>query len=229
MLLTLPRASALALALIAPQTAPPAKPAPVRAAVKIELEKKSADGKVNPIASDHVFTTGDQIRLRITSDFDGFLYVMVQGSSGSFRTAFPAPDAGNDNHVTRGQAILIPSNGDWFEVDGPPGFDTLYFLLSPEPIVTPSANAFVAPGPISSLKPRCNDTIFRARGECTDANAGPAALPKDAPLPAPLQPIAGAASRDITVVKKKDSVTVGASTSKVTTGPVVYTFRLAHR
>ena len=229
MLLATPRASAFALALtFALQTTTPPRPAPAHDAVQIALEKKSADGKVEPIASDHVFATGDQIRLRITSDFDGYLYVMVQGSSGSFRTAFPAPDAGNDNHVTRGQAILIPSNGDWFEVDGPPGFDTLYFLLSPEPIVTPAANAFVAPGPISSLKPRCNDAIFRARGECTDANAGPSALPKDAPLPAPLQPIAGAASRDITVVKKKDSVTVGAG-NKATTGPIVYTFRLAHR
>jgi hypothetical protein len=50
-------------------------------------------------------------------------------------------------------------------------------------------------------------------------------MPRDAPLPAPLAPLAGAASRDITVTKKKDSVTI---TSGSNSAPVIYTFRLAH-
>ena len=60
-----------------------------------------------------------------------------------------------------------------------------------------------------------------------DTSAGPAALPKGAPLPAPLAPMAGMASRDITVVKKKDGVTVGSKGN--TRAPVIYTFRLAHQ
>ena len=51
--------------------------------------------------------------------------------------------------------------------------------------------------------------------------------PKDAPLPAPLAPMAGMASRDITIVKKKDGVTVGSKGN--TAAPVIYTFRLAHQ
>jgi hypothetical protein len=203
------------------------KPAQTRPALRISLEKKSPDGKILTVASDHVFDPGDVVHFQVQSDFDGFLYVMNQGSSGRFATVFPSADAGSDNRVRQGQTFAIPAIDDsWFEISGPAGFDVLYFLLSPEAIATPPPSAFVAPGPISSLRPRCNDSIFRARGECTDATAGPAALPRDAPLPAPLAPIAGMASRDITVVKKQNGVTVGASGNK--TAPVIYTFRMAH-
>ena len=223
------------------QTAPPpsakppaAKPLatplatrPAAEAIEIVVERKLPDGHAEPMLPTHVFAAGDTIRLRVVSQFDGYLYVMDQGTTGQFSTVFPSLAAGSDNHVRRGNSYLIPSTDDgWFQITGPAGFDVLYFLLSPETIVSPTAASFVAPGPISSLKPRCNDAAFRARGECTDVSAGPVALPKDAPLPAPLAPIAGAASRDITVVKKKDGVTVTSDGPK--TAPVLYTFRLAH-
>jgi hypothetical protein len=196
-------------------------------ALEIQLERKLPDGKVEAMPPTHVFSSGDTIRVHITSDFDGYLYVMDQGSSGQFSTVFPSLAAGSDNQVHRGQSYLIPSTEDgWFEIAGPAGFDVLYFLLSPETIVSPTASSFVAPGPISSLKPRCNDAVFKARGECMDISAGPAPLPKGASLPAPIAPIAQAASRDIIVTKKKDGVTVTSEGSK--TAPVIYTFRLAH-
>lgn len=213
------------------QTTPAAKaPAPKvegRPTLEIELERKLPDGKVGPESPTHVFATGDTIRIRVTSDYDGYLYVMDQGTSGHFSTVFPSLAAGSDNQVHRGQSYLIPSTDDgWFEVSGPAGFDVLYFLLSPETIVSPTASSFVAPGPISSLKPRCNDAVFRARGECMDTSAGPAPLPKSTTLPAPIAPIAATASRDIIVTKKKDGVTVTSEGSK--TAPVIYVFRLAH-
>jgi len=208
-----------------PQTAP--ANTLERPALDIQLERKLADGSVEAVPPTHVFSTGDTIRVHVTSDFDGYLYVMDQGTSGHFSTVFPSLAAGSDNRVHRGQSYLIPSTEDgWFEVSGPAGFDLLYFLLSPETIVSPTASSFVAPGPVSSLKPRCNDAVFRARGECMDSSAGPAPLPKGESLPAPLAPIAQAASRDITVTKKKDGVTVTSEGSK--TAPFIYVFRLAH-
>jgi hypothetical protein len=212
----------------APASAPaPAKNKVVQPGLQIALERKLPDGKIEPVASNHVFEPGEVVRFRVTSDFDGYLYVMDQGTSGQFATVFPGTDAGADNRVHQGQSFSIPvTDGSWFQISGPPGFDVLYFLLSPAPLATPPASAFVAPGPVSSLTPRCNDAAFRARGECTDISAGPAALPRNAPLPAPIAPIAGMASRDITVVKKQDQVTVGSNGSR--TAPVIYTFRLAH-
>jgi hypothetical protein len=210
-----------------PATKAPVPKAESRPALEITLERKLPDGKAESVSPTHVFSTGDTIRIRVTSDFDGYLYVMDQGTSGHFSTVFPSLAAGSDNQVHRGQTYLIPSTEDgWFEVSGPAGFDVLYFLLSPETIVSPTASSFVAPGPISSLKPRCNDAIFRARGECMDISAGPAPLPRNVPLPVPIAPLAAAASRDITVTKKKDGVTVTSEGSK--TAPVIYVFRLAH-
>jgi hypothetical protein len=201
--------------------------AATQAALEISLEKKLADGTVQAVASDHVFEPGDLVHFRVKSEFDGYLYVMDQGTSGKFATVFPSEDAGADNRVRQTQMFSIPSGeSSWFEISGPEGFDVVYFLLSPTPLATPAAAAFAAPAPVSSLKPRCNDEVFKARGECTDMNAGPAPVPKGAALPAPIAPLAGLASRDIKVVKKQDTVTVGGTGNK--TAPVIYTFRLAH-
>ena len=210
-----------------PAAAPAAKTAATRPALRITLEKKAKDGTIQAVASDHVFEVGDTVHFKLQSDYDGYLYVMNQGTSGKFATVFPSADAGSDNRVHQGQMFSIPSiDESWFEINGPAGFDVLYFLLSPEAIATPPLSAFVAPGPVSSLRPRCNDAVFKARGECTDISAGPAPVPRDAVLPAPLVPIAGMASRDITVVKKQGTVTVGSNGSR--TAPVIYTFRMAH-
>ncbi len=197
-------------------------------ALEITLERRLADNKAEPVGSDHVFQTGETVHFRVKSGFDGYLYVMDQGTTGLFATVFPAADAGADNRVHQGQIFAIPAGEtSWFEISGPPGFDVVYFLLSPQPLSTPSASAFAAPAPLSSLRPRCNDAVFRARGECTDSKAGPAPVPKDAALPAPIAPMAGMASRDIDVVKKQDSVTVAGRGNA--TAPVILTFRLAHQ
>jgi len=211
------------------QTSPPGNAAAAAPpALHISLERKLPDGKVEAMASDHVFDTGDVVHFRVESEFDGYLYVMDQGTSGRFTTVFPTSEAGADNRVRRGQTFSIPSQEEsWYQISGPAGFDVLYFLLSPDALVPPVASSFAAPGPVSSLKPRCNDAVFRARGECTDINAGPAPLPKGEPLPAPLAPMAGMASRDITIVQKNDGVTVGSKGN--TRGPVIYTFRMAHQ
>lgn len=203
-----------------------AKPAP-KPVLEITVEKKTGN-TIEALSAEHVFETGDVIRFRLQSDYTGYLYVMDQGSSGRFTMVFPAADTGSDNHIQKGAQYLVPATGEegWFAVGGPAGFDVLYFLLSPDSITPPAAASFAAPGPVSSLKPRCNDAMFRARGECMDITAGPAPVPAHAALPAPIAPLAGAASRDITVVKKKDSTTV--STSAGDSAPVIYTFRLAH-
>jgi len=205
-----------------PPQAPPAAPP----ALEISLEQQIG-GQSVPMAPKHVFDSGDTLRIRVTSHFDGYLYIMDQGTSGRYATVFPSAAAGSDNQIHAGQSYLIPSTKDgWFQISGPAGFDVLYILLSPEPIAPPSAASFVAPGPVSSLKPRCNDAIFRARGDCIDPLAGAAPLPQGEPLPAPIAPLAGSASRDITVTRQKDGVTVSGEGNK--TAPLIYTFRLAH-
>lgn len=204
-----------------------AKAASASMLVDIELERRK-EGKIEKMSAGHVFDPGEIVRLRLTSRYDGFLYVLDQGTSGSFSTIFPSSETGKDNRIQPAHQYLVPAADDgWFEIAGPAGYDLLFFLLSPVPIATPGAATFAAPGPSSSLRPRCNDEIFRARGECTDDKAGPAALPAGAALPAPLAPLAHGASRDLVFVEEGQGK-VGVSAPAATSAPVLYTFRLAH-
>lgn len=224
-----PPTSAPAPPTAAPQTGPPAakaaQPAPML--VDITLERRN-ENQAQPMAAGHVFKTGDIVRLRLKSHYEGFLYVLNQGTTGRFSTIFPGSETGASNRVHDGHQYLVPAVEDgWFEVEGPPGFDILYFLLSPAPLATPPVSAFAAPGAASSLRPRCNDEIFKARGECTDDSAGPAPMPAGAPVPAPLAPLAHNASRDLVFVEEAEGA-VGV-TGGQPSAPVLYTFRLAHQ
>ena len=187
--------------------------------------------------ADHVFSTGDVIRFRLTAGTSGYLYVLDQGSSGTYTVLFPAPGVASRNRIEAARDYTVPATGDgWFAVDPPAGFDVVYFLLSPTPLASPpgaSAPEGSAPQPTPaaplnpSLQPRCNDAIFQARGECIDNSAGPAPLARDAVLPPQITLVAPHASRDIVLVPEDDNTAVAATSTG--TSPVVYTFRLAHR
>jgi len=128
----------------------------------------------------------------------------------------------------------VPATGDgWFEVSGPSGFDVIYILVSATPMALPAA----APQPASQtpataaplphgLIPRCDDTIFKARGDCVDSSAGVAPLSPKAPLPRELSPLAKTAARDIILTDDGDGTAVKPGLSAKL--PLIYTFRLAH-
>ncbi len=184
---------------------------------------------------EHVFDSGDVVRFRLTSGFDGYLYVIDLGSSGGYTVLFPAAGGSSDNVIHNGIDSLVPAVGDgWFQIDGPAGFDVIYFLVSPTPIDVAAAkgtkeHATPQPAPNAlpdSLKPRCNDAIFQARGECIDDSAGPAPLPRDVPLPPQISVVAPNVSRDIVFVADEDDNSIKATAPAAT--PVVYIFRLAH-
>ena len=205
------------------------QPPRAKGLLEITLEQKIGE-QTKAVAAEHVFEQGDVVRFKLHSDYNGYLYVMNQSTSGEFSTLFPGADTGSDNRIAAKGDYVVPADG-WFKISGPAGFEVLYFLLSPtalaQPAVAgrPGGAGFVMPGPASSLKPRCNDEAFKARGECMDTSAGPTAVPPGAALPPEISPIAGSASRDITFTQNNDSTTVGANAGKA---PVIYTFRLAH-
>ena len=65
-----------------------------------------------------------------------------------------------------GKEYRIPATEAWFRIDGPPGHDIVYWLVSPLPLA-PGGNG-VPPLPKQKeppklLLPRCDDSIFRAR------------------------------------------------------------------
>ncbi|WP_263353246.1 DUF4384 domain-containing protein [Acidicapsa acidisoli] len=204
--------------------------------ISIRLEQKNGDS-TKTVQQNKVFHNGDILRFRLTSRIAGYLYVVDKGSSGQTTTLFPiAAGAGAQNRIEPDQNIVVPAIGDgWFEVSGPSGFDTIYILVSATPILIPPAalpesqspenRQNAAPLP-SNLLPRCDDQIFKARGDCVDPSAGAAPLPPDAPVPRELVPFAKSAARDIILTDDGDGVSVKPAPSAKL--PLIYTFRLAH-
>jgi hypothetical protein len=204
--------------------------------LSIRLERKTGDA-VQPVPQNTVFRNGEILRFRLTSQIDGYLYVVDQGTTGSTAVLFPASGQSSSNHIGIGHSYVVPADGDgWFQVSGPAGFDVLYFLVSATPIALPSAPA-ANPGsepapsnaspPPPNLLPRCDDAIFKARGDCVDASAGVTPLPPGAPVPRELVPLARLASRDIVLTDDGDDTAVQAAPAAKL--PMMYTFRLAHR
>lgn len=202
--------------------------------ISIRLEQQ--DGTLmRTVPQNTVFHTGDILRFRITSHIAGFLYVVDRGTTGTTATLFPASGDTADNTIARDQSYLVPADGDgWFRVSGPSGFDILYFLVSATPIELPPAASGgrtqetpeSAPPP-PGLLPRCDDQIFKARGECLDPSAGVAPLTSGAAVPRELVPLAKIASRDIILTDDGDGTAVRPASPA--TLPLIYTFRLAHR
>lgn len=197
----------------------------------IRLEQLRA-GKIVPVRPEHVFATDDYVRFHLQTPAHGYLYVVDQGTSGSYTVLFPTSGTQSSNEIGNAPEALVPSPEDgWFQVGGPPGFDTVYFLLSPTPLsvstAAPAANVGGSKNSVpSNLLPRCNDAIFQARGECVDGTAGPAPLPRGAVLPPQISTAAPQASRDLFLADESAGTV---QPSKPVTGPVVYAFRIAHK
>jgi hypothetical protein len=219
-----------------------ASPKPGSELMEIVLEKKTGD-VVQAMAAGHVFQTGDILRFRLRPAFDGFLYVTDQGTSGKSSLLFPKQETGSDNRIEHAREYVVPATPDgWFEVSGPPGYETLYFVMSPvalagavpgaSPNGATNPNQGIPQGtPPPTMHPRCNDEIFKSRGDCVDPNAGPKRVDPSAPLPGQVRDLfgdssPGEASRDLNFTQKSSSSVV-TSVSPIS-GPVVYEFLLAH-
>jgi hypothetical protein len=214
----------------------PAPPPPASVSlISIVLEKKNGE-QVSTVDPTHIFSGGDTVRFRLRPSVDGFLYVMDLNTSGKYEVLFPRPETGNDNRIAKGRDYIMPatSNG-WFEISGPAGRETIYFVLSPiELTIGQMQNRATAtnlpPQGIAptSMQPRCDDAIFKARGDCVDVGAGPKAVGPNDALPREIsQATAGnGASRDLKFTSDSGGSTV--TSESPLAGPVVYEFLLAH-
>jgi hypothetical protein len=199
--------------------------------ISIVLERKSGD-TVETVDPGHVFDSGDAVRFRLRPSVDGYLYVLDLNTSGKYDVLFPRAQTGMDNGIAHGRDYLIPATQGWFQISGPPGREKLYFVLSPIALTmgqmqnraTNLPPQGTAP---SSLRPRCNDGIFKARGECVDSDAGPRAVDQGETLPRELSAISNnGASRDLKFTNTDQGSTV--TSSAPLQAPVVYEFLLAH-
>ncbi len=222
-----------------PQAPVPAASNTKHELMEIVLEKKSGDS-VQALDAGHVFKTGDILRFRLRPAFDGYLYVTDLATSGKSSLLFPSQQAGADNRIDHTRDYVVPATPDgWFQVSGPAGYETVYFVMSPlalsggtVPSAAADANQGIPQGTApATMHPRCNDEIFKSRGECVDGMAGPRRVDPKAPLPSGVRDlfgraVPGSASRDLDFAKKPSSSVV--TSAAPMRGPVIYEFLVAH-
>jgi len=209
--------------------------------VDLSVEQKTSDS-VSIRDPAHVFARGDLVRFHVKSQVNGFLYVINQASSGKFQYLSPSGEAGANRRLTAGKDRLLPDpETGWFKIEDPPGYDTVYFLISP--VDLGKSLAEIEPGdltsqqrtdkthddaaPFSTATPRCDDELFRARGECLDSQAGVKPLQRDESLPKMLPHVPASSSRDLITVK--DSKDISISSSEPFDSPSIYRLRIAHK
>ncbi len=182
-----------------------------------------------------VLNQGDRVRFRFSTNFNGYLYVSNLSSSGKYEQLFPSRDTGQDNHISGGRQYRVPATEADFRVEGPPGYETVYWMVSPTPFadssrteaMPPDLKTNKPPKPPESMTPRCDDTIWKARGDCIDHSAGPKMVPRDMPLPQDLAKASAQDQRELLFMKQEDKSVI--SSPAPLTGPVIYQFRLAHK
>jgi hypothetical protein len=97
--------------------------------------KRDANGQYNEIDPDTSFRSGDRIRLKVDANTSGYLYVVMRGSSGTWKLMFPSAEvAGGSNHVSKGESRQIPSGErGQFVFDEQAGNEKLFIVLTRQP------------------------------------------------------------------------------------------------
>jgi hypothetical protein len=100
--------------------------------LRYTILKKSGDQPIE-VGSGTVFHAGDRIRLAVEANDGGYLYVVNQGSSGTWKLLFPSPEIKDgDNHIQKRVRYEIPS-GYTFTFDEQSGEEKLFIVLSRQP------------------------------------------------------------------------------------------------
>jgi len=80
------------------------------------------------------FRSGDRIRVAFQSNDEGYLYIVMKGTSGSWRVLFPSPEIANgSNRVASGRQTLIPPPPGRFAFDEQAGEERLFIVLARKP------------------------------------------------------------------------------------------------
>src|SRR5574340_1382650 len=173
----------LYLALVMADQAKTLTQGPHRMEIVVERRDGNAWRAVDPSL---VFDQGDRLRFRFHSNFDGYLYVLNHSTSGKYEQLFPRQETGRENRITASREYLVPATQTAFRIAGPPGYEVLYWMVSPVAIAPQPPPPPEERREPKTLIPRCDDAILRSRGECIDHAAGPKLVPRGAALPGSL-------------------------------------------
>jgi len=95
---------------------------------------KQIGGESVEVDPESVFRSGDRIRLNVQSNDNGYLYIVLRGSSGRWSPLFPSKEIlSGENRVKKGREYEIPLGSVWFAFDEQPGTEKLFIVLARQP------------------------------------------------------------------------------------------------
>jgi uncharacterized protein DUF4384 len=201
--------------------------------MEISLERREA-GAWHTVDPGLVLEQNDRVRFRFHTNFNGYLYVMDQSTSGSYSMLFPGEETGRENQIRAGKDYTVPATQTLFRIAGPAGHEIVYWMVTPAELRAGEDNYVPLPPPPpkdkrvpSNLTPRCDDALFRARGACIDTSAGPKNVTSRELLPDNLAQVPSGGSGDLMFMRKQNTAVV--SSPVPLKGPVIYEFHLAHK
>ncbi|MBY0508030.1 MAG: DUF4384 domain-containing protein [Bryobacteraceae bacterium] len=200
---------------------------PVVRKISVTVERQ-VNNKVERMDPSHVFARGELVRFRFQANFPGYLYVLNHSTSGRDVLLFPKEETGLDNRIDKDREYVMPmTESGWFRMEGPAGHEVTYWVVSPLKLTGKLGplTSETPPPPASAMTPRCDDSIFKARGDCVDVTAGPQAVRS---VPDSLSGLVGAKPRELTMTKSGDATT-SVLVPKDVNEPLIYSFRLAHQ
>ncbi|MCU1257597.1 MAG: hypothetical protein JWO80_482 [Bryobacterales bacterium] len=102
--------------------------------LKYTILKLTGD-KYREVDPDTEFRSGDRIRINVESNDTAFLYIVMQGTSGTWRPLFPNPAiSGGNNRIDRGKVYQIPpADSPSFYFDEQPGTEKVSLILTRTP------------------------------------------------------------------------------------------------
>lgn len=95
------------------------------AKVRVELQR---NGRVQFVSPKTVFQAGDKVRFHFSMNFNGYVVILNEGSSGKRSLLFPYE--GVSNRVGMTKDFTVPQGNDWFEFDNTAGEERVTFIMS---------------------------------------------------------------------------------------------------
>lgn len=122
------------------------------------VEVVEADGQKRRVTTDHVFRSGDRIRLRVITNRDGYLSLLNLGSTGKSTLLFPHPAIGGGQSLVKANTPYEVPPGALIRFDDNPGVETLFVTLSTKPL-----DDALVPGPRSFTRDETQQVTAMAR------------------------------------------------------------------
>jgi hypothetical protein len=180
---TAPSQSSAPIVMAIDQTAdqrPSSAPAPsagVALGLKYTLLKRIGD-EMAEVAPSAVFRAGDRIQLKVETNLPGYLYIINQGSSGTWKPMFPSADVADGNNRVEGMRPYAMPPGTNMVFDEQVGTEKIFIVFSREPeqdlekIIYSLQNTNAKPVATPDAPPAPKQIVQYARANIDNATVG---------------------------------------------------------